>query len=330
MMAKVAIAGATGIVGSLLANYLIKEDLELDLYASEASAGKTINMKGEEFSLKPLEEIYHTQYDYIFLAISAEIVKALKQNITYPTKFLDLSSAYRQDPQTPLLLYGVNHQDYANENFIALPNCVVAPVAKPIQIISNVHSIENIFLSTYQSISGAGREKTHNLLDDTIKDLDALEALESKFDFSDNSISEINSFNVVPVIDEIYADGSTGEERKIKDELNKILKLSDVTTIATCVRVPVIRGHCASINIVCTEAINLNEIKEQFLNDTEINFDDDLIPSPRQNGNSEAISIGRLRVFEDSPNVISFWVVGDNLNIGAAGNAYRIFKYINE
>ena len=329
-MIRVAVAGATGVVGLLLANHLIKEELELDLYASETSAGNTINIKGKEFSLKPLAEIKYTQYDYIFLAISAENAKALKDSITYPTKFLDLSSAYRQDPDTPLLLFGVNHQDYSNENFIALPNCVVAPVAKPIKIISNVHSVKNIFISTYQSISGAGREKTYKILDDTIKDLEALKALENKFDFSDNSIKEINSFNVVPAIDDIYADGSTGEETKIKDELNKILKLSDVTTIATCVRVPVIRGHCASINIICTEVINLNEIKEQFLNDPEIKFRDDLIPSPRQNGNSEVISIGRLRVFQDSPNVISFWVVGDNLNIGAAGNAYRIFKYIND
>ncbi|RCL38430.1 MAG: aspartate-semialdehyde dehydrogenase [SAR86 cluster bacterium] len=329
-MIKVAVAGATGVVGTLLANYLTKENLELDLYASEASVGKTVNIKGKEFSLKPLVEINDTKYDYIFLAISAENTKALKRSITYPTKFLDLSSAYRQDPDTPLLLYGVNHQDYSNENFIALPNCVVAPVAKPIKIISNVNLVKNIFISTYQSISGAGREKTHKLLDDTTKDLEALKALESKFDFSDNCINQINSFNVVPAIDDIYADGSTGEETKIKDELSKILKLSDVTTIATCVRVPVIRGHCASINIVSNEAINLTNIKEQFLNDPELNFDDGVIPSPRQNGNSEVISIGRLRVFQDSPNVISFWVVGDNLNIGAAGNAYRIFKYIND
>ena len=329
-MIKVAVAGTTGIVGTLLTNHLVKENLELDLYASEASAGKKINIKGKEFSLKTLAEIYNIQYDYIFLAISAENAKALRDNITYPTKFLDLSSAYRQDPDTPLLLHGVNHQDYSNENFIALPNCVVAPVAKPIKIISKANSVKNIFISTYQSISGAGREKTYKLLDDTNKDLDTLKAIESKFDFSDNSKNEINSFNVVPAIDDIYADGSTGEETKIKDELNKILKFSDVTTIATCVRVPVFRGHCASINIICTEAINLDEIKEQFLNDPEINFVDGLIPSPRQNGNSEVISIGRLRVFQDSPNVISFWVVGDNLNIGAAGNAYRIFKYIND
>ena len=329
-MIKVAVAGATGVVGTLLANYLIKENLELHLYASEASAGKTINIKGKEFFLRPLVEINDIQYDYIFLAISAENAKALRDNITYPTKFLDLSSAYRQDPEVPLLLHGVNHQDYSNESFIALPNCVVAPVAKPIKIISNVNSVKNIFISTYQSISGAGRERTHKLLDDTNKDLETLKALKSEFDFSDDSINEINSFNVIPVIDDIYTDGSTGEETKIKDELNKILKFSDVTTVATCVRVPVIRGHSASINIVCTEAINLAKIKEQFLNDPELNFDDGLIPSPRQNGNSEVISIGRLRVFQDSPNVISFWVVGDNLNIGAAGNAYRIFKYIND
>ena len=81
---------------------MVKENLELDLSASEASAGKKINIKGEEFCLKPLAEIYDTQYDYIFLAISAENAKALRDNATYPTKFLDLSSAYRQDPDTPL------------------------------------------------------------------------------------------------------------------------------------------------------------------------------------------------------------------------------------
>ena len=108
------------------------------------------------------------------------------------------------------------------------------------KIISKVNSVKNIFISTYQSISGAGKKK-HINLDDTNKDLDTPKAIESKFDFSDNSKNEINSFNVIPAIDDFYADGSTGEETKIKDELNKILKFSDVTTIAMCVRVPVIR-----------------------------------------------------------------------------------------
>ena len=89
-MIKVAVAGATGIVGTLLANHLVKENLELDLYASEASAGKKINIKGEEFCLKPLAEIYDTQYDYIFLAISAENAKALRDNITYPDLRFDI------------------------------------------------------------------------------------------------------------------------------------------------------------------------------------------------------------------------------------------------
>lgn len=328
-MKKVAIAGATGIVGSILANHLSTDDIELDLYASEKSANEKISVNNRAFTLRSLDAIQQEEYDYIFTAVSADNVNDMVGKIPYPATILDLSSANRQKADVPLLLYGVNHNSYDEQKLIGLPNCVVAPVARPIQIVGSENKITNIFLSTYQSITGAGRDQTTKLIEDLQNDIESMVKMEKIYEFKDSNPDEVNAFNAVPKIDDMEEDGSTGEESKIKFELRKILNLRDVEIIATCVRVPVIRGHCASVNIVCDNEIDLNIIKEKFLEDKDIVFDENIIPSPRQRGFSDKISIGRLRVFKSSPNIISFWVVGDNLDIGAAGNAYKIYKYIN-
>ena len=310
---NIAIIGGSGLVGQKIIQILIEEkmieNINLKLFVSENSAGNNICINNHKFKLYYLnDDIINEKFDIAFFSagenISKKYAEIMAKNGTY---VIDNSNAFRRNTDTPLVIPEINFKDISkNTHIISNPNCSTIQLAIIISQLLKINSIEKIILSTYQSVSGAGKN--------------ALKDLEEK---TNKTIPETINNNLILKIGELNNNGFCEEENKIIFELNKILK-TNIQIYASTVRVPIPFCHTESVYVKFNKKIDLSKIYN-ILNVAHIKIDKD-ITSPLEVTDSNLTHICRIR--QPSENEILFFIIADNLRRGAAYNAVKIAELI--
>ena len=323
---NIAIVGATGNVGRKLIEVLEKKNFpitEAYLVASPNSEGKKINFLGKEHTVSNLEQFDFSKVKIAFFAAGSSIAEKWAPIAAEKTIVIDNSKFFRKDPQIPLVVPEVNSKELAHvkhKNIIANANCSVIPIVVALKPLHDLYSVKRIVASTYQSVSGAGKEAMDELISQT-KDY-----LNDKEINSKNFTKQI-AFNAIPHIDTFLENGSTKEEQKNHDEIKKILD-KKINVTSTCVRIPVLVSHSISINVEFNKKYNLDEIRNVLSSSPGCKVIDEKIDggyiTPVEAENKYETFISRIREDNSQPNTINMWIVSDNLLKGAALNAVEI------
>ena len=323
---NIAIVGATGNVGRKIIEILEKKKINIEnlfLLASKNSEGKKINYNGKEHTVTNLEKFDFSFVNIAFFAAGSGVAEKWAHVAAEKTIVIDNSKYFRKDPDIPLIVPEVNSKklaDVKNKNIIANANCSVIPVVVALKPLHDLYSINRIVVSTYQSVSGAGKSAMDELLSQT-KDYFENKKLESK-----NFTKQI-AFNAIPHIDSFLENGYTKEEQKTTDEIKKILD-KKIKVTSTCVRIPVLVSHCISANVEFNKKCDLKEIKNVLSSSPGCKVIDEhkdgeyITPVDAEDKFETFIS--RIRLDESQANTINLWIVSDNLVKGAALNAVQI------
>jgi len=329
---KVVVAGATGNVGREMLNILAEREFPVDeiaALASRKSLGTEISFGDKTVKTKDLDTFDFTGWDIALFAVGSEATKIYAPKAAAAgCVVIDNSSLYRYDPQIPLIVPEVNADQifaYKNKNIIANPNCSTAQMVVALKPLHDRAKIKRVVVSTYQSVSGAGKEGIDELWDQT-KGLyvPGQEVAPKKF-------TKQIAFNVIPQIDVFLDDGSTKEEWKMVAETKKILD-PKIKVTATCVRVPVFVGHSEAINIEFEEPLDWQEAQDILREAPGVLLVDKREPggyiTPIECVGEYATYISRVRQDSTIENGISLWCVSDNLRKGAALNAVQIAEVL--
>ena len=323
---NIAIVGATGNVGRKLIEVLEKKNFpisELFLVASSKSEGKKINYSGKEHTVIALEKFDFSKVKIAFFAAGSLIAEKWAHIAAEKTIVIDNSKFFRKDPEIPLIVPEVNSKELVhvkNKNIIANANCSVIPLVVVLKPLYDLYNVKRIVVSTYQSVSGAGKDAMDELASQTQEFFQNKE-LKSKY------FTKQIAFNAIPHIDSFLEDGYTKEEQKTNDEVKKILD-NKIKITSTCVRIPVMVSHSLSVNVEFNKKYNLNEIKNVLSTSPGCKLVDEhkdggyITPVDAENKFETFIS--RIREDKSQPNTINLWVVSDNLLKGAALNAVEI------
>ncbi len=323
---NIAIVGATGNVGRKLIEVLEKKNFpisELFLVASSKSEGKKINYSRKEHTVIALEKFDFSKVKIAFFAAGSLIAEKWAHIAAEKTIVIDNSKFFRKDPEIPLIVPEVNSKELVhvkNKNIIANANCSVIPLVVVLKPLHDLYNVKRIVVSTYQSVSGAGKDAMDELASQTQEFFQNKE-LKSKY------FTKQIAFNAIPHIDSFLEDGYTKEEQKTNDEVKKILD-NKIKITSTCVRIPVMVSHSLSVNVEFNKKYNLNEIKNVLSTSPGCKLVDEhkdggyITPVDAENKFETFIS--RIREDKSQPNTINLWVVSDNLLKGAALNAVEI------
>jgi len=323
---NIAIVGATGNVGRKLIEVLEKKNFnisELFLVASSKSEGKKINFNGKEHTVIDLEKFDFSKVKIAFFAAGSTIAEKWAHVAAEKTIVIDNSKFFRKDPDIPLIVPEVNSKqliNFKNKNIIANANCSVIPVVVALKPLHDLYNVKRIVVSTYQSVSGAGKEPMDELLSQTQEYFEN-KKLQSKY------FTKQIAFNAIPHIDSFLENGYTKEEQKTTDEIKKILD-KKINITSTCVRIPVLVSHSISANIEFNKKCNLEEIINVLSSSpgckvVHENKDGGYITPVEAEDKFETF-ISRIRIDDSQPNTINLWIVSDNLLKGAALNAVQI------
>ena len=323
---NIAIVGATGNVGRKLIEVLEKKNFPISkifLVASSKSEGKKINYSGKEHTVIALEKFDFSKVKIAFFAAGSLIAEKWAHIAAEKTIVIDNSKFFRKDPEIPLIVPEVNSKELVhvkNKNIIANANCSVIPLVVVLKPLHDLYHVKRIVVSTYQSVSGAGKDAMDELASQTQEFFQNKE-LKSKY------FTKQIAFNAIPHIDSFLEDGYTKEEQKTNDEVKKILD-NKIKITSTCVRIPVMVSHSLSVNVEFNKKYNLNEIKNVLSTSPGCKLVDEhkdggyITPVDAENKFETFIS--RIREDKSQPNTINLWVVSDNLLKGAALNAVEI------
>ncbi len=324
---KIAIVGATGLVGRKVLEILQEYNIPLDnvhLFASSKSSGLELDIADKKYTVKELTaETFLDHYDYAIFSAGGDISKQYAPIAAeHGCIVIDNSSAFRMDPNVPLVVPEVNPEEiWNNTGIIANPNCSTIQAVIPLKVLDNKYRIKRIVYSTYQAVSGAGNKGVLDL-ENGLKGLPP-----QKFPYP-----IVN--NCIPHIDVFLDNGYTKEEEKMINETRKILKRPDLRITATTVRVPVINSHSESINVEFENNFDLDELKELLSNSKGIvvqdNVKENIYPLATQVTGHDESYVGRIRRDFSVESGINFWCVGDNIRKGAASNAVQILKLLIE
>ena len=322
----VGILGATGAVGREMLNILEEYHFpvgELRLLASKRSVGKKIMFQGKEYSVLEATKNSFEGLDFVLGAASNSIAKEFKDSIVASGAiFIDNSSAFRMDPEIPLVVPEINGEDvFLNKGVIANPNCSTILAILAVHALHQISPIESMIVSTYQATSGAGAQGPIELKNQMKASCEGAPITPEVFQ---HQIVE----NVIPHIGSFLENGYTTEELKMQNEGRKILHHPNLKVSCTCVRVPVVRSHSISIEVITKNKIEQKDAIEAISKKKGIQFYDDptkgIYPMPIVTSNQDLVFVGRMRqslVFE---NGISLWCCGDQIRKGAATNAVQI------
>lgn len=332
---KLAIVGATGVVGRTILQVLQERNLPISKYvffASKKSAGKTIHFMGKDSLVQELtESSFDEGFDYaIFSAGGSTSLKYAPIAVSKGCIVIDNSSAFRMEPNVPLVVPEVNPDVIKNHHgIIANPNCSTIqamPVLKPLE---DNYKIKRIIYSTYQAVSGAG-QKGINDLENGIINYVHYNSLETPLEKFPHPIFN----NCLPHIDVFLDNGYTKEEEKMINETRKILGRSDIKITATTVRVPVFNSHSESINVELENSFELSDIISLLKRSPNVVVQDDLIhniyPLAANVSGNDEVFVGRIRRDFSIENGLNLWVVADNIRKGAATNAIQIVENLIE
>ncbi|MGE4169551.1 MAG: aspartate-semialdehyde dehydrogenase [Candidatus Margulisiibacteriota bacterium] len=323
----VAVVGATGVVGKEILSVLEERHFpvgKLVPLASAKSAGTTVQFKGEHIEVQELKETSFEGVDFALFSAGGAISKLFVPIAAQSGAIaIDNTSYFRMHADIPLVVPEVNGAILkdGNHSIIANPNCSTAQMVVALKPIYDAVGIDRIVVSTYQSVSGAGK-----------KALDELEN-HARLSLSGGSpdpsvFSHPIAFNVIPQIDVFVDNGYTKEEMKLIEETKKIMGDDSIAVTATAVRVPVFISHSEAVNIQTKQKISAKQVRELLQNAPGIEVMDDpatnTYPTPRQASGKDDVLVGRIREDLSIPNGIELWCVGDNLRKGAALNAVQI------
>ena len=329
---NIAIVGATGNVGRKLIEVLEKKKFpltELFLVASSKSEGKKISFSGKEHTVIDLEKFDFSKVKVAFFAAGSAIAEKWAHVAAEKTIVIDNSKFFRKDPDIPLIVPEVNSKELIhikNKNIIANANCSVIPLVVALKPLHDLYNLKRIVVSTYQSVSGAGKDPMDELLSQT-QEFFQNKKLESKY------FTKQIAFNAIPHIDSFLEDGYTKEEQKTNDEVKKILD-NKIKITSTCVRIPVLVSHSLSVNVEFNKKYNLDEIKNVLSTSPGCKLIDEHKDggyiTPVEAENKFETFISRIREDKSQLNSINLWIVSDNLLKGAALNAVEIAEALIE
>ena len=334
---KLAVVGATGVVGRIALKVLEENHLPISeyvLFASKKSAGTKIEFLGKEYIVKELNE---SSFDegFDFAIFSAGATTSKKYAPIAASKgciVVDNSSAFRMEKDIPLVVPEVNPEEIENNHgIIANPNCSTIQAVVCLKPLDDKYKIKRIVYSTYQAVSGAGRDGIYDL-ENGIKSFKE----SSDINIASSNKYELKKFpypifnNCLPHIDVFLDNGYTKEEMKMINETRKILGKPNLAITATTVRVPVINSHSESINVEFENNFDLDEVKSLLAHSQGITLVDDIksqkYPIATSATGKDQVLVGRIRRDFSIPNGLNFWCVADNIRKGAASNAVQIIE----
>ena len=320
---KLAIVGATGMVGRTMLEVINERNIDFDelhLVASASSRGKIINFKGNEYSLITLEDAIKLDLDYALFSAGGQISKEWAPKFSQRnTVVIDNSSAWRMDKNCPLVVPQINQNSVGENKIIANPNCSTIQMVLALSGLHKTYKIKRLVISTYQSVSGTGKAAVQQMQNERIKGVSSNMAYFYPIDQ-----------NCIPHCDVFLSNGYTKEEMKLVHETRKILNDPQIQITATAVRVPVVGGHSESINVEFENDFEMSDVR-RILDETEglvliDNQEKNQYPMPLFGKDKDEVMVGRLRRDESQPKALNMWVVADNLRKGAATNAVEILE----
>ena len=319
-----AIIGASGNVGRKTIEILEKSKLsfgELFLVASSKSEGKKIKFRNKEIIIENLEKYDFSKAQITFFAAGSKVAKQWVPRAAKKTIVIDNSSYFRMQKDVPLVVPEVNPEALMkHNNIISNPNCSTMQMVLPLKPLHDEYKIKRVIVSTYQAVSGAGKESMDELFDQSRAYLDGKEIRSKNF-------SKQIAFNLIPHIDAFDKDGYTKEELKMTNETKKILD-NEIQVSATCVRVPVKTGHSESVNIEFDNLYDFENIIKILKNAPGCKVIDERSDggymTPLEAEGSYTTYISRIRKDNSNIKAINLWVVSDNLLKGAALNTVQI------
>ena len=324
---KLALIGATGLVGSVMIKVLEERNFPISEFipvASEKSIGKLIEFKGKKYPIIGIKEALNLKPALaIFSAGGTTSLEWAPQFADSGTTVIDNSSAWRMDPTIKLVVPEINaHVLSKQDKIIANPNCSTIQLVMALAPLHVKYGIKRIIVSTYQSVTGTG-----------VKALTQLENERAGI-LSEKAYRYAIDKNCIPQCDVFTENGYTKEEMKLVNEPRKIFNDNSLQITATAVRVPVVGGHSESVNVEFKTDFDLTQIREILGNTKGITLKDNIdrfeYPMPLDASGKDDVFVGRLRRDESNPNTLNMWIVADNLRKGAATNAIQIAEYLFE
>jgi len=323
---RIGVVGATGAVGEVFLRLLEERNFpvhELRLFASPRSAGKRLRVFGEEWTVREVGPDAFQGLDIVFISADSSVSKALAPRaVEAGAVAIDDSSAFRMDPQVPLVVPEINASDLeGHRGIVAIPNCSTTALVMALYPIHRVNRLRRVVVDTYQSVSGTGRRAMEELREQTRAVLAGREYPPQVYPYP-------IAFNLIPQIDDFREDGYTKEEWKMVAETRKILHEPDLAISATCVRVPVFVGHSEAVHLELERPMEPEEAREVLSAFPGVKVVDDparrLYPTPLQGAGVDEVLVGRIRKDASHPNGLALWLVSDNLRKGAGLNALQI------
>ena len=324
---KVAVVGATGLVGSKMLQVLTERNFpvtELIPVASEKSIGKEVTFKGKQYKIVSATDAIAAKPDVaIFSAGGSTSLELAPRFAEAGITVIDNSSAWRMDPSKKLVVPEVNADALTPEDkIIANPNCSTIQMVVALNPLHKKYRIKRVVVSTYQSVTGTGVKAVTQLMNER-KGVQGEMAYKYPIDL-----------NVIPQIDVFLDNGYTKEEMKMVNETKKIMRDDSIRVTATTVRIPVMGGHSESVNVEFENDFDLEEVKKLLSQSPGVVLVDEpakqQYPMPMDAHDKDDVLVGRLRRDESQPNTLNMWIVSDNLRKGAATNAVQIAEYLME
>lgn len=326
----VAVVGATGAAGHMTLRILEERKFpvrELRCFASERSVGKTVSFRGDAVSVQRVEPAAFNGVDIAFCSAgSAQSKEIAPWLVRAGAVVVDKSNAFRMDPHVPLVVPEINpHAMKSHRGIIASPNCTTIVTVMPLKPLHDAGRLRRVVATSYQAVSGAGVNGIEDLRQQTLAWARG-EAITPRF------FPHQIAFNLIPHIDAFGADGYTGEELKLVNEIRKILEAPELRISPTTVRVPVFTCHSVAVNAETEERIGRERARELFERFPGLRVWDDpaqaRYPMPVTVEGQDECYVGRIREDLSHPNGLNFWVVGDQLRKGAATNAVQIAELL--
>ncbi len=322
---KVAVVGATGMVGEVMLKVLAERNFpitEMIPVASERSVGKEIEFKGNKYKVVGLETAVSMKPEIALFSAGGDTSKEWAPKFAEAgTTVIDNSSAWRMDPTKKLVVPEINAHELTKEDkIIANPNCSTIQMVLALNPLHKKYNIERVVVSTYQSVTGTG--------------VKAVQQLENEYAGIKGEMAYKYPIhrNAIPQIDVFEDNGYTKEEMKMTRETKKIMGDDSIKVTATAVRIPTVGGHSESVNIEFTNDFDVNEVRSILHNTAGITLQDNLdaftYPMPLYAEGKDDVFVGRIRRDETQPNTLNMWIVADNLRKGAATNAVQIAEYL--
>lgn len=323
------VVGGAGIVGQELLRILDQRDVpvgRLRLLATRRSAGKVVEFRGKQITVEETTDASFGPEDHIvFLSASGSASKQYAPIARAKGSFvIDDSSAFRMDPEVPLVIPEVNPEDLEwHTGIVSQPNCTTTPMVMALFPIHRQNPLRRVVVSTYQAVAGAGAAAVDGLRAETVA------ALDGRHEPSGTQKREI-AFNAVPQVDVFDGDGYTKEELKMANETRKLLHAPEIGVSATCVRIPTFFGHAMAIWAEFERPVDVAEARERIAGMPGVRLMDDpggeQYPTPLDAAGNDDVLVGRIRCDTSKPGALTLWAVTDSIRKGAATNVVQVIE----